>query len=924
VAGEKKMSARTTYRTVLSLDGVWRFKTDPNDAGEKSNWHSTSLDDSSWDEIRVPSVWESCGYVDYDGTAWYRKRFNLSTVFAGKRISVEFGAVDYFSKIWINSIFLGEHEGGYTPFKFDATDAIKIGGENTIVVRVYDPNKESKDFSSVEILDGKQGWDAFRSPPSEYLRLGGIWQSVKMVGTPSEGRIEDASVKATRLSERLVELQIRFELGKNTSTSELAIPSNSDVRVIVEIESFNFEGPSHRQEFRVEPKYGDITEAKLGLRLGSIREWSPPEPNLYVAKVTLELNGKSIDEYEVKFGFREFLIRDGAFYLNGKRVFLRGALVQGFYPSTIYSAPSREYVKNEIQLAKAAGLNLLRLHIKIFEPFYLDLADEMGMLLWVELPIISPKRLTAKFNVRALKELQEMVKRDVSHPSIVIWGIFNELSAFLSPSGSEYNTSLSLLTSEVKKLDDTRLVCQDSWVEQPKFGDFGDGHWYYEIPRQMGDLEKRIQGIRKQPFIVSEFGGWGYPDFQKADKSVKRPFTHDGEEIRDFLEKHNIVKKDLKSFQNYIYETQKLQGEALADQIKEFKVSGNIAGYVLTELYDVPCEYNGILDYFRNKKLSYGYVAEANRDICIKFPPDRVILVNKKVTLPITIVNYSQKTLRNVKVSFETSRVKDEEKNAEGSRKGTKTLNELAPYRSIDVPISFDVAENLFIDHIKLDVRVHQDQETEDSVAGSFEVLAMARKWLSLPGKTVCVIEEESGVSHNLRELNIGAMRLNDNAELALKTSKAVVVAGNVSDLITQELQDLLAEYLEKGGKLIVAPQSSKFTLFGNQYSVRALPEPWMTPFHFAQSSDLLRGFYTNLLSYEFIGVYPKYVYGDLPLDHEVVACVTVAAQPRKFFGVTLARRTVGAGSLILCQFEINKDNPAAALLIRNILVDGN
>jgi hypothetical protein len=919
------MSARTSYRTLLSLDGVWKFKTDPNDVGEKSNWHSTSLDDSGWDEIRVPSVWEACGYVDYDGTAWYRKRFNLSTVFAGKRIFVEFGAVDYLSKIWINSIFLGEHEGGYTPFKFDVTDAIKIGGENTIVVRVYDPNKESKDFPPVEILDGKQGWDAFRSPPSEYLRLGGIWQSVKMVGTPSEGRIEDASVKATRLSDRLVEFQIRFELSKNTCASGSAIPSNSDVRVIVEIESFNFEGPSHRQEFRVEPKHGDITEAKLSLRLGSIREWSPSEPNLYVAKVTLELNGKSIDDYEVKFGFREFLIRDGAFYLNGKRMFLRGALVQGFYPSTIYAAPSREYVKNEIRLAKAAGLDLLRLHIKIFEPFYLDLADEMGMLLWVELPIISPKKLTAKFNARALKELQEMVKRDVSHPSIVIWGIFNELSAFLSPSGSEYNTSLSLLTSEVKKLDDTRLICQDSWVEQPKFGDFGDGHWYYEIPRQMGDLEKRIQGIRKQPFIVSEFGGWGYPDFQKADRSIKRPFTHDGEEIGNFLEKHDTFKKAFKSFQNYVYETQKLQGEALADQIKKFKVSGKIAGYVLTELYDVPCEYNGILDYFRNKKLSYDYVAEANRDISIKFPPDRVMLVDEKVTFPINIVNYSQKTLRNVKVSFETSRMKDEEKNTEGSRKGTETLNELAPYRSIDVPISFNVAKNLFIDHIKLGVRVDWDKGTENAVAASFEVLAVARKWLSLPGKTVCIIGEGVAISDNLKELNIGAVRLNSETELASKTFEVVFVAGNVSELITQELQDLLAEYLEKGGKLIVAPQSRKFALFGNQYSVTALPEPWMTPFHFAQSSDLLRGFHTNLLSYEFSGIYPKYVYGDLPLDHDALACVTVAAQPRKFFGVTLARRTVGAGSLILCQFEINKtENPAAALLMRNILVDGD
>jgi beta-galactosidase/beta-glucuronidase len=149
------MSARTSRRTLLSLDGVWKFKTDPNDVGEKSNWHSTSLDDSDWDEIRVPSVWESCGYVDYDGTAWYRKRFNLSTVFAGKRTFVEFGAVDYLSKIWINSIFLGEHEGGYTPFKFDVTDAIKIGAENTIVVTVYDPNKKPKDFPPTEIMDGK-------------------------------------------------------------------------------------------------------------------------------------------------------------------------------------------------------------------------------------------------------------------------------------------------------------------------------------------------------------------------------------------------------------------------------------------------------------------------------------------------------------------------------------------------------------------------------------------------------------------------------------------------------------------------------------------------------------------------------------------------------------------------------------------------
>jgi hypothetical protein len=917
------VSKRSSYRRSLSLEGAWKFKTDPSDVGEKSNWCSPDLDDSSWDEIKVPSVWESSGYVDYDGTAWYRKSLNLPSSFAGKRISIEFGAVDYFSKIWLNGKFLGEHEGGYTPFKFDVTDVVKIGGENTIVVRVYDPNKESKDFPPVEILDGKQGWDAFRSPPSEYLRLGGIWQSVKIVGTPLEGRIEYASVKAARLSDRLVELQIRLELRKNTSTSRLAIPSNPDVRVIVEIEPFNFQAISHRQEFRVESKSRDIIEAKLVLKLSSIREWSPSEPNLYVANVTLQLNGKSIDDCKIKFGFREFVIRDGFFYLNGKRIFLRGALVQGFYPSTIYAAPSRGYLRNEIQLAKAAGLNLLRLHIKIFEPLYLDLADEMGMLLWAELPVISPKKLTAKFNARALKELQEMVRRDASHPSIVIWGIFNELSAFLSPSGSEYNTSLSLLTSELKKLDDTRLICQDSWVEQPKFGDFGDGHWYYEIPRQVPDLEKRIQGVRKQPFIVSEFGGWGYPDFQKAEKSIKRPFIHDGEEIRDFLEKHGILKKDLKSFQNYVNETQKLQGEALAEQINMFEASGKIAGYVLTELYDVPCEYNGILDYFRNKKQSYRYVAKANRDISIRLPCNRVIFADEKVTLPITVTNHSKEILTKTKVSCKLSRVMVEGKDAKTSMTEEKVINELKEYRSTDMLISFDGSKLDLPDHLRLDVRVDVNRGFRNSIAESVEILAIPEKWIQISGKTVCIIGDGSTILDVMNRLRVDLVQLSADTELRPTTFGAVIVVGNINDVISKELEERIAKYLGEGGKLIVCPQSRKFGLFGSQYNVSALPEPWMTPFHFGESSDLLHCFRTGLLSYDFVGIYPKYVLNDLPRDHEVVACVTVAAQPRKFHGVSLARRRMGVGSVILCQFEINKkDNPAATLLMRNILTD--
>ena len=251
--------------------------------------------------------------------------------------------------------------------------------------------------------------------------------------------------------------------------------------------------------------------------------WSPGDPALYTLRASLG----SGDSQDFPFGFRTFETRDGKFYLNGKPIYLRGALDQDFYPDTIYTPPSLDYIKDEMRKASAMGLNLLRCHIKVPDPRYLQAADEVGILIWYEIP--NWDKLTDDSKRRGLETLRGMVERDWNHPCLVIVSLINE-SWGINLKEAADRQWLKQAYNEAKKFVPGWLVvdnsaCYDNFHVST---DIADYHTYSAIPDRAEDFDRFVDDLAQrpgwlfspygdaspkgnEPLMLSEFGNWGLP-----------------------------------------------------------------------------------------------------------------------------------------------------------------------------------------------------------------------------------------------------------------------------------------------------------------------------------------------------------------------------------------------------------------------------
>jgi hypothetical protein len=618
-------------RSRLSLDGQWYFS-----PAKILNTNDRSL-------ITVPSPWQAdARFRDHIGAAWYQREFEIATEWLEKDrvIFLGFGAIDYFAEVWLNNIKVGEHEGGYLPFELDVTEAARAG-VNTLTVHVDDPLEI---FS--EIPHGKQSW---------YGMLSGIWQPVWM---ESRATTHIQGVKISTSSEQVsVDVSVRGA-SYLAITAEVIAPNGE---LITQVES---------------------REPRLSLHVDQPLIWSPDEPNLYKLKVNLAgvrpasdryregdrdilAVSEILDEVTETFGFRTIETRDGQILLNGHPFYLRGALDQDYYPDLICTPPSQEYIEDEFRKAKEMGLNCLRVHIKVADPRYYAAADQVGLLIWTELP--NHINLTDDAKRRAKETLIGMVERDWNHPSIGIWTIINE-SWGIDLTDPEQRAWLAETYEWLKKLDPARLVVGNSacWGNFHVATDIADFHIYYAMPDHyhqwqewMADYIRRpnwlfaheyqdhaawrafvrdpwhstehpsaseVRQRGDEPLLVSEFGNWGLPDVEElyAVNAGKAPWWFDtGLEWGDGV----VYPRDIENrFRNYQLDrvfpslnalseaSQCLQFDALKYEIEQIRRYESIQGYVITEFTDVHWESNGLLDMVRNAKIYHSRLKQINAD----------------------------------------------------------------------------------------------------------------------------------------------------------------------------------------------------------------------------------------------------------------------------------------------------------------------
>ncbi len=537
---------RATWR---NLNGTWEFEFDLGASGKDRRLYEQAAFSKT---IEVPFCPESSlsgiGYTDFMPAVWYRRGFSLSGGELAGRVLLHFGAVDYLSYVYINGKLAGTHKGGYTAFALDITELCHEG-ENTVVVCAEDDTRDPM------IPSGKQ-CRRYHSEGCSYTRTTGIWQTVWLEFVPNE-RIDT------------------FRLYPDAEDGSLRIEARTIGTGLLRAEAFYEGKPVGVAEKTV---LGDTCE--LTLTLSEKHLWEVGHGRLYDLVLTF-----GEDRVESYFGLRSTRYADRKFYLNGKSVFQRLVLDQGFYPDGIYTASSEEALIKDIELSMAVGFNGARLHEKVFEPLFLYHADRLGYLVWGEYPNWGLDHTNPMSLYAILPEWLEELERDFNHPSIIGWCPFNE--TWNIDGRQQWNDVLRLVYLATKAADPTRPCIDTSGNYHVEKTDIYDVHDYEQDPAKMaehfadfnefGTMSNGIGKGRqhyngKLPFFVSEYGGirwsedpsgWGYGNAPKTEEEFKARFKG----LTDIL----------------------LDNE-------------NIFGLCYTQLYDVEQEQNGLYTYERHPK----------------------------------------------------------------------------------------------------------------------------------------------------------------------------------------------------------------------------------------------------------------------------------------------------------------------------------
>lgn len=630
----------------ISLNGKWNFVTDPS--GNLKVQDLASAKDAR--AIQVPGSWQSefSDLRDYAGVGWYWRSVNIEKLQPVQVALLKFGAVDYRAVVYVNQERVGSHDGGYLPFEFDITSYLHEG-ENQIAVRVADPGADPADVEGIkypEIPHGKQNW---------YVQTSGLWQSVEINIRPKI---------------HLGVVHISAGAGGNFTFSIhlVNVPPDSSAAPTVGAEIL---GPDGKVAWKgPENKVSPTGVYMFSGNLPNPELWSLSHPALYELRIHTSLG----EERSYSFGFRTFETRNGKFYLNGKVIYLRGALDQAFYPETIYAPPSLDFLKKEMQEAKALGLNLLRCHIKVPDPRYLKAADETGMLVWYEIP--NWDKLTPDSEARALDTLQGMVERDWNHPSIIIvsianesWGLKLDQAADRAWLKQAYHRARQIVPGWL--VEDNSACCQNFHVST----DLADFHQYYSIPDHAADFDRFVGDLAgrpnwlfspygdaepkgSEPLMLSEFGNWGLPFVpdQKPwwfsrDAHGQRITLPAGLEKRFDDYQYNTLFPNLHAL---LAATQTHEFNSLKFEIASLRSRPSIQGYVITELTDVMWESNGLMDIWRHPKSFASDLSAIQQDDAVFARPAKHNLYDGSTAVAsVYFSHYSQQQLGKATVDWD-------------------------------------------------------------------------------------------------------------------------------------------------------------------------------------------------------------------------------------------------------------------------------
>lgn len=793
----------------ISLDGSWEIIFDDKDEGVEGQWHLNENYDAhpAIRQIDVPSCWEEFE-KNYEGVAFYRKKFAIPADWEDRIIDLHFDASNYMTQVWLNENVVGFHEGGYTPFTFRIDKLAKPGEENILTVRVISPI----------ILTDKRidGLGRQEVPMWRGAITGGIWQSVSM----------SASGKT-----RLTDVFLHPNIHDNSVTFDLEIENTETVNKTSEIR-IRILSPEGEQVVAIEEQV-DILPGKNSvthkLKVPEARYWSMDDPYLYRAEIELSEGGNAMDTWSSKFGMREFTAKDNQFVLNGKPFYLKASFFEGLYPVKLAYPDSREMAIKEIVLAKEAGFNMIRPWRKPAPPMWLDLCDSIGMLtvgsLAVECmwrPISTPRLSHVVEN-----EVRQTILANRNRTCIVQWELFNEINR---PILAQMLTSTSLLARE---LDSTRMILDESggWglganVYLPyqrtpiKFNDIHhysgsqvhekEYNGYLAIAKT--DEEKAALGLGNARgygknvangamSYVSELGYGSTPDltinnpqFASNGNPIVAPTIYHKkmeDELKIAMKKSGFDKiyPDLKDF--YL-EQQKMHGIANKRMIEATRSNASIAGYCVHALVGGDWVIGaGLLDLWRNPKtLVYDLTKEANQKqiVAIRILP-RNVYAEQGAKLEITAVN---------ELETEPATISVEIKSKKGKSVLSKSLKKDFEH-GISTILKDDLATSDLSGNYSVVVKATgKDGKLITSNSQPFDVFTA--KQLQIPEVKIAVADPSKRLQQFFQDRNFNVIPFDENID---KNALVLVGKANKKSEDYMKQAEAVTEFVKQGGNAI-------------------------------------------------------------------------------------------------------------------------
>ena len=543
----------------LNLNGLWSYSIKPLNEGQPDTFDG---------EILVPFCVESSlsgvqKTLTETDILWYKRQFTVPKAWSGRQILLNFGAVDWKAEVFVNDVYIGTHTGGFTPFSFDITPALKpAGNKQEIVVKVWDPTDKSYQPVGKQMREPHLIW---------YTAVSGIWQTVW---------IEPVAPQHLTSIEGVADI----DAGTLTIKTNVKNGENSYLQVIL------------KDGDNIISTAKSIAGPDITLKIDNPKLWDTDSPFLYNLDVTLYTDGKISDRVKSYAAMRKFSSvrdKDGImrFQLNNKDIFPFGPLDQGWWPDGLYTAPSDEAMKFDIVQTKELGFNMIRKHIKVEPARWYTYCDQIGLLVWQDMPSGDgyPKWESQVFGggedvartpesyANHKKEWREIIDALRSYPSIQTWVTYNE-------AWGQYKTEE--MAAWTKSYDPTRLVNPASGGNHRDCGDILDVHHYPEpkLPLALYD--------RQRVNVIGEFGG-----------------------INLKLKKNTWI-CDPKLF----WDDGKIQnGEQLTNRYLEYMeqlgkiIPQGVSGAVYTQITDVEMEVNGIFSYDRKVlKFDAKQMREAN------------------------------------------------------------------------------------------------------------------------------------------------------------------------------------------------------------------------------------------------------------------------------------------------------------------------